>query len=501
MLASTKRGAHVRVTKRRKIVKSLLVLVAVLSIVVGVLVATRDDVEPPAPPTETAPTLQEVNRAISLADANVKGLYRTLELGQAVQSEYYGLPLRMELPDRDAWALLGDEQCLMPCVTGVDVTSRGSTVDSESYQVNFGGFLVADVTMNWRTYVISVKPRQVSETAVLYLDEMKLATFEKGDAKKIDVTLKSGNRRSFRSMRYTVRHATQEAYMYAVLRGDKKRAGELASFLRANGFTPGYDVRAAIAGMSRSLPDNLPVDAKAYLDCKKAPKRTGLTAYSYRSKVCLAGDVYFTAAERDPLLQATYALHTLQKYRDVKHQYDGNVAERWWRESSSPRATSQHLQRLWVAGAGMPKCTPLKCDTVASGIRTFTFGTLETVMGYGYGNERSKRYADAAAHLTVKRQMQPDGLVKFGDTTLYRPVNVGGFLLAWDADGKFVDPSKGSTALGVLGAGVLSEVSMAAEYRGFSPSNSETTFDGLFFLLHYRCLKFDVGCKNIGFKP
>ena len=130
-----------------------------------------------------------------------------------------------------------------------------------------------------------------------------------------DAILEPGLRKSvghLRSFRYTVRHATQLAWLHAVSREDTARSTALARFMLNAGFVPGRDLRAAIFGQGRDAPRDFSYRHEpfldAYGDCRLEPPATA-RAYPYRSKACLA-DVqpYLLAARHDTLLPTIEAL-------------------------------------------------------------------------------------------------------------------------------------------------------------------------------------------------
>jgi hypothetical protein len=265
----------------------------------------------------------------------------------------------------------------------------------------------------------------------------------------------------------------------------------LAAFLSANGFRPGVDLRAAIFGQGQRLPGDLPFVTAgpddAYADCDHLPAATP-TAYPYTSKVCLLGvDTFLLAGRRDPFLQSTEALQTLTGYADPAHRYPFLIAASL--QGATPEQTADHLQQLWgQVGYGIPACTPLGCDTArASGLRTFGFGSLESLLGYRYGQSSRRGYADAVAAQAVAAQVGADGVIRAAGHTWVRPAQAGAFPVYWNAKAQFV-PTSG------LAESANDMLSMPREYAGAVASDSETTFDGYAFLVTYRCARFGVGC-------
>jgi hypothetical protein len=452
-------------------------------------VCTRDSLlASPTPPNVEAPTLIQLDRTITAAEAYLDGLYKPLDEGNAVQSEYFGIPLRVFFTEKNHWALLGEDQAST-------ITAEASSYSTESYRVSFeNGAFTASVRVSWRPeggFDLTFTPTTIRQPVVVWLGSTRLGSY-KSPVQLVTTTVFHGrNTSELASLRYTVRHATQQAYMYWTARGDTVKATRLLHFLTSQGYTPERDVRAVLFDRSRTSSDALPFDKEAYQDCDHLPEAVS-SAYPYRSKACQALWAYLDAGERDPFLQATYALQVLQKYQDPDHEYDQSLISDFWLQADTPRAAIAQLRRQWErTGFGIPSCTPFDCAEAASGIRTFTYGTLETELGYRYGDQTAMRFADAAARTTIAVQIT-GGIVRMPNGNAYRPVQNGSFPVYWDEQRRFAPP-KGSLLTGAAMT-LIGETSMPAEYIGISPSNSETTFDAWAFLVRYRCLKYHTDC-------
>ncbi|UKA62126.1 hypothetical protein [Arthrobacter sp. FW306-04-A] len=497
-------GRHRKPPSRRSRAAFIAAALLILSSVPGSIAEASQ----PSPP---GPSLQQVNAAIDLAQAYLDGLYKPLPDGQAVQSEDYGLPLRVYFPGYDRWELLGQGHagdCLPKCSGASSITPGSSDTTTETFTVSFATPSTPDalriaVALDWAAapgrFSVTVSDPQMTDTqtsAELWLDDVPLGTYSSGSSTAPVVrSFPTADRSLLRSLRYTVRHATQEAYLYGVLRGDSVRAGRLAAFLRANDFAPGVDLRATIFGAGQQLPGDLPFVSSGpdnvYADCDHLPA-AGTTAYPYTSKICLLGvDTFLLAGRGDPFLQTTQALQTLTKYRDPQHEYPVLIS--LGLQGGTPTETADHLEQLWTKlGYGLPACTPLGCESGrASGLRTFVFGSLEATLGYQYGQVSRQRYADAVAADAIAVQVGSSGTIKAADGTWVRPMQRGGFPVYWDAGHRFV-PTTG------LVQSLNDMLSMPPEYAGAVVSDSETTFDGFAFLVTYRCARFAVGCTDIG---
>ena len=488
------------------------------AMVAGSIVAMVDRLgasTPPQPIPVTAPTLTSLNEAISTGEEFLDGLYKPLGKAGAVQSEHYGLPIRVRFPGYGRWVLLGQgdngtcEASACPLPTAI--RSLQSDYATEAYELRYATPSSADglrlrARVDWDVgggrYQVSVTALSFDDpatTAEIWLDDVRLGTFAAGPVAGQPPVL----RRSFpirevghlRSFRYTVRHATQLAWLHAVSRNDD-RSTALARFMLKAGFVPGRDLRAAIFGRGRDAPRDFSYRHEpfldAYGDCQLDPPATSL-AYPYRSKACV-GNVqpYLLAARYDTLLPAIEALQALNRGESPDNAYRDQSAllpNVTTSASKTADKLERHFDRL---GFGVPRCTPLGCDRErASAVRTFTFGMLETVLGYSGGEVGRRHYADAVANLALRVQIGEDGVVRAADRVAYRPALRGGFLSYWDADRRYRKPA------GVVQA-MADRFNMPPEYLGLRPTDSETGFDAYAFLALYRCAKFQVGCKLVG---
>jgi hypothetical protein len=499
------RRTFVALLIRWRYVVTFTLLLSFLAGAVGLgMVLLRDvNIDKDKLPTQAAPTLEELNRSIALGENYVKALYKPLPGEMAVQSEASGVPLKVHFPTDDTWVLLGEEKEACPndgndCepTTLLDPVSTGN--EDEKYDVTFStnktrGAFKATVSIKWNfkpdQFQITLLPKNVSEPVEIWLDNKQLTDFSPTKKEESSHAIPTSQQALMRMLRFTIRHATQEAYMYWLTYGDDpKRAAALASFLERNRYTPGYDMRAPLFGQSGELPDDLPFRADAYPDCDHVAESSEF-AYAYRSKVCLFRDTYLNVGARDPFLQAWQALTTLEKYKDPDRKLPNGG---WWLQGETPAEIAHHLQGQWNrTGYGVPKCTPFSCNEM-SGIRTSVFGALQAELGYRYGNASSRKFADAAAKMIVTAQVGTDGKIRMADGTYYRPSQVGAYLAAWDtADTRFIVPSAPKLVAGIAYF-VTGEEPIPPEYLGIVPSNSETSFDALGFLHLYRCEKYKV---------
>lgn len=460
---------------------------------------TRDwDENPYRLPTQSAPTLAALNRSIAEGQRYIASLYKPLPNGEAVQSEANEVPLKAdflgESSSRNVWVLLGEDSRPATTLSNVHDSATSDDYDASFDTPTKRAGLTVHVQINWtfsRTqYQMRLTVLGIKEPAQLWLDTTKLATYQPGTNPVTTRVFSDGNQSQLRSLRYTERHATQEAYLYWLTYGhDPKRATALRKFLEDNGYTAGFDLRAPLYNLAADLPDDMPVDGRAYPDCHHIGASSPF-AYAYHSKVCLYVDQYLQSGERDPFLQGWAALTILMKYRDPTHPLP---EWSWWLQGGTPAQIAVHLQGQWNrTGYGVPKCTPISCAEL-SGIRTDVFGALEAQLGYTYGNAASKRFADAAASVIVRTQISANGVFSADNGITYtRPGQAGAFLGAWTAGTfQFTQPSTPKLPVAIA-LFVRFAHPTPLEYLGIVPSNSETSLDALGFLQMYRCAKYHV---------
>jgi hypothetical protein len=506
---------------RRSVALLLVAGTLATAMVAGSVVAMVDRLRASAPSRPLSmqpPSLAALNTAIASGESFLDGLYKPLGATGAVQSEHYGLPIRVRFPGQRRWVLLGqrDGGCGSgDCPDLTRITMVETSYDSEAYELTFATPASADglrlrASVDWDAgagrYRVSVTPTAVdgrAAAAEVWLDDVRLGTLRPpaaGDGQPtLSRTFPIDDVSHLRSFRYTVRHATQLAWLYAVSREDTPRADALARFMLRAGFVPGRDLRAAIFGQGRDAPRDFGFRHEpfldAYGDCKLDPLATP-RAYPYRSKACLA-DVqpYLLAARHDTLLPTIEALQALNRGESPDSSYRDQSALLPLATTSADRTADELERRFDRLGFGIPRCTPMGCERQrASALRTFAFGMLETVLGYGNGEVERRRYADAVAGLALSVQIGDDGVVRAADRVAYRPALRGGFLSYWNRDRRYLKPS------GFVQA-VVDRFNMPPEYLGLKPSDSETGFDAYAFLALYRCAKYEVGCQLVGGAP
>ena len=127
-----------------------------------------------------------------------------------------------------------------------------------------------------------------------------------------------------------------------------------------------------------------------------------------------------------------------------------------------------------------------------SAVRTASFGTLETILGYQYGDRESRAWADNAARALLRAQVGPDGWIQVSNHRYYRPLDIGSFYAVWDAE--FRNNQSFPFLIEFLRNRLLKPLDMPAEFTGIVSSNTESTLAAYAFLARYRCQRYGQGC-------
>lgn len=476
------------------LVPAVALWIAACVVVVGGL---RDGLRTPdrVPVRAVAPTRAALDDALALAGPFLDDLYSPRDDGAAAIAEYFGLPVRARLGPGRPWRLLGidgnrleREHSGARTETGVAVWRDGAAELRARLRVDW-----AAAPGQARIAVTPLALRGTRRVELALQERPLLAVGPRDLGRPRAALVLLADRGRFRSHRFTVRHGTNDGEQYEGYRGRTARAAALAATSRAGGFPRGRDIYAATWNASAAWPDDAPFQPDAYADCRDellADSRT----YPYASKTCvLPTRTFVWLSSLDPLTRLLQGLHVLgrhgdphRRYRDTDHR-DVTVAGelgRW--------------ERLFRTQDGIPRCSPVACDeTWSSGVRTAVFGALETEMGYRHGDRVSRTYADRAAAVVLRTQIGRGGLVRSAYGTFLRPLEAGGFAIAWRRSGLIgFSPSLVSRSLDRL----TNQLSMPREYVGFVASNAETSMAAYAFLARYRCARFGAGCRG-RFRP
>lgn len=282
--------------------------------------------------------------------------------------------------------------------------------------------------------------------------------------------------------RFTIRHATKLGTYFYDFYTDPYKVQQLNYTVNTYGFNTTPDIYAPLFGKGVSASDGYMFTADAYHDCSLT--RNGMDStisfgnnphrYPYESKACISIQSYIALSRLDYLVPALQAIHILNKYNNPDYVYLHPTGT----GTTTPRLMARWLETKWN-GYGIPAY--LKDSTKASGIRTNAFVALESILGYRYDDATSRTYADQGIDILLDTQV---GFIPFyikgaiptsSTTTIFRPGQIGGQLLAWDRI-----PYNGSYYYSLAPKTFLSELvdmfSMPNETLGDIVSNAETTF-------------------------
>src|SRR5918992_1018077 len=162
----------------------------------GVWVARGGGRPPRRPAPVTAPSLASLNAAIAKGEAFLGGLYKPLGAAGAVQSEHYGLPIRVRFPGYGRWVLLGQGDDGTCPAEGCPLPTRIRTLESayatEAYELTFATpaspeGLRLRARVDWDAgggrYQVSVTALSMDDpatTAEIWLDDVRLGSFAPG---------------------------------------------------------------------------------------------------------------------------------------------------------------------------------------------------------------------------------------------------------------------------------------------------------------------------------
>ena len=501
-------------------IKGLVTLVVLGGVALSLLPQSRT-VAPPAVP----PSLSSLNASLELSESYLRPLNHIVSARQGVTSEYYGLPLRLRF---------GDSKWMYPGQGNVNVETAYKAPQVESQDLEFReGSSSASVTLRtywdseqWDPFRLIIEGRDAppqnrcedrrsaggncmrerqrtgpdivvyasltaqspsEQRAIASLGGKRFSVTGEGRTRWFRLLFSSNDRAKFASWRYSIRHATANMREYFQFHQERFIANALGNTMQAAGFRLGQDIYAPLWGSGTEYGDDMPYWPSTYHDCSTdQPTINGF--YPYRSKVCrlpLAG--YRWLSGTDTLLRAIQAVHVMNRHHDPDYRYS-DLDHR----NLTPANTAHELERTWEP-SGMPQCTPAGCEEQwASAVRTASFGTLETILGYQYGDRESRAWADTAARTLLRVQIGPDGWMEVLDRRYYRPLDIGSFYAVWDAD--FHNNQSFPFLFRLLREQLVEPFDMPAEFTGIIPSNAESTMAAYAFLARYRCQRYGEGC-------
>ena len=441
------------------------------------------------------PDRDRVDQAIRAAEAYIDRLYQPLPDDEAIVSEYVGLPLVAYFPTLDAWVSPGDG--------GLRIESGEQSRERETYLFHYvledGRASDLLVVLRWDPATSGglLEVSQVGGDDVpvqLGLGSLAVARWDSGSTRQVAVPLDADQLGELRSLRYTVRHVAMLAASLYRYRGRPERAERLQHLVERASYDPDGDVYSPLWGASTGRADDYFYDAAVYPDCQPgalAALPASPRYYPYQSKVCsLPTWGYIAMTREDPLVTTMQAVHVLAAHGSPQARFsDGEHF------GMTPTSVAAALEERFRDEVGIGSCLPGSCTTDnSSTLRTAVFGLLETELGFTYGDDVARGYADAVVDDLLEVQVQPDGLVPslhLGE--LYRPGQAGGFFTAYDAEHRAGTPDSVARAQIDL---VASRLDIRREYLGELATNAETTLVVHAFLVRYRCARFGVGCAG-----
>lgn len=470
-----------------------------LSIVLVGQVLMNARAQPRVPVEGAAPSRAELDAAIGAAEHYLDALYRPLPGGGAVVSEYYGLPLRVRIGD--VWVRPGD-----PSLT---IASGEQSRDRESYLYAYtvpGGDDVVELLVVLRWGAAGDVQLEVSQVGgadyqplQVYVGGRQVADWAWSEHERAaSLRLTAGERGTFRSLRYTIRHVAMLSELTYRYRGMEARADRLAATVDRAGYDVTGDVYSPLWGVAGGKPDEFMYDPAVYRDCGSDPGDPGDPVlpdapgyYAYQSKVCTIPTVGYVAMSReDPLVPLVQALHVVQEHRDPEREFsDGEHL------NSDPISVVAGMEARFREAGGIGECLPGSCEKGStSTLRTVVFGDLEAELGLRYGDETSRSYADAVASSVLQVQVPPSGLIPTERLGLvHRPDQVGGFWTHVTTDGRSGEPD---TFASQRMSDVASVLDLRPEYVGSLDTNAETTLVTYAFLVRYRCARYGTHCEG-----
>lgn len=288
--------------------------------------------------------------------------------------------------------------------------------------------------------------------------------------------------------RYTVKHGQQMARNAFHALGNHYRAPAAGK----TGDNLGYpwDLYDPIYGLGASRPDDYVFQNATYYDCDLVTGWGGInnphpwgvnqyngvkyfTYYGYESKVCLDRTAYILASRADYLATALQAIHILNKYGNPDHYYANPNIFNNLGVNITPRMMARWLESKWN-GYGLPAY--LKDSSYASGVRTNVFLVLESILGYKFGDEISRDYADLTATILLRVQCGSAPYTNYlcetqEDGYVIRPNYHGAALAGWRPGGSYPYAMPPRTFV----QDVLDILGMPHEVEGVALSNAETT--------------------------
>jgi hypothetical protein len=228
-----------------------------------------------------------------------------------------------------------------------------------------------------------------------------------------------------------------------------------------------------------------------YRDCYFELKPL-FASYQYDSKICAFVDLYvWYSRNYDWLLPPLWAIHLLNKHGEPNTKYFNG--DKWL----SPTDIARFIESKWI-GIGIQ--SPYD-STVANSVRTAAFCALETILGYEYGDSKSRAFADKCIRAMQLTQVKDTGIISQYNANshlterYFRPNAIGGFYTFWKQDGSQMRFSYTSPSNHIKQA-VEELFGHPDEHGDIKPSNIETTIVCSQVLRIYDCYKYGYNCQN-----
>ncbi|MEM2698353.1 MAG: hypothetical protein QXF17_03410 [Ignisphaera sp.] len=408
----------------------------------------------------SSPSHSEIQSALNLADRYIRSTVKQMasaqyqevdNTNQAVIAEYPGIPLKV-IHSNNITIRAGEDtrQGTYASTYIQNISEPSSTIFKYELGFRYKNTSTGriyhnvprlEITINYNynstLAAITIKHLAWDNTGQvsysdLYLHGVYIARLNANTVNQSWTLTIDKNSPLLNSFRYIERHGVQLAYQYFSAVGDTTLANKMKQRLIDRGYQPGKDIYAPMFKDGTIYDYNYVYESGSngvYRDCYEEPSMLP-SSYQYHSKVCVIGvDTYISfSRSSDWLVPTLWAIHLLNKgvHPDTP-MFDGY--QTW-----SPRQVARYVETKWLTDYGIK--SPWS-DSYASGVRTAAFLVLETLLGYKYGDNTSKQYANKAAYALTKPQVKSDSNIvrenEDGSTsTLYRPKYIGAFYTAWN---------------------------------------------------------------------
>jgi len=390
--------------------------------------------------------------------------------------DYPANPIALYVEEKDKWIFLGQ----LPKKSKIKLEDEG--FDYVQMLIKFKVFPIYPwVTWNFKMrvrieylsggttkYNITFISTSTVYTVDVWFGNKKIWDNITKDTPEMTVIRYKYDYKFYKAHRYTVRNGAELHEKLFDIWGEYTRRDKLHALIHDYGFP--YNVYDPIFGITHDN-DLFMFTKDAYHDCDvydQLPRGMDPHKYPYKSKVCLDRADYIALSYNDPLYYGLFAVHILIKYGDPDKEVLYGHPPDWW-EYYSAREIARKLESDWWNGYGIGY--PLD-KSYASGVRTAVFLVLETLLGYVYGDDTSKNYADMTVGILLQCQVSSTGMYESEDLgVIYRPIFAGAFYFGWKPGNSyaFATPTKNILMQ------IIDWFGMPAETKGELASNSEAT--------------------------